>query len=260
MLERQSAKIRLTRAFQGQAQRLYPFFRRHAYRGPLLPSEVESRVAVSLRDGFLYNRIPKTANSLMTWMLATASARAAGEPAPDRPKSYFPTPRRLSSAEVARVEQEVFKFAIVRNPYSRTLSAYLDKIAARKRQARTFERWRGAPVQRKEPSFGEFCRYLDAGGLRDDVHWAPQTELLCEVPGWFDRIYRQEKLGEAAEEIMGRIFGVAPEFPARVGPRPTGASKLVARHYDDETRRIVARLFAADFDALGYAPELPGAA
>ncbi len=258
MLERHSGKIRLTRALQGRVQFLYPFFRRHAYRGPLLPSEVESRVVVSLRDGFLYNRVPKTANSVMTWMLATASAQAAGEPPPDRPKSYFPTPRRLSSSEVARLEQDAFKFAIVRNPYTRTLSAYLDKIAARKQQARTFETWRGAPVQRREPSFGEFCRYLDAGGVWDDVHWVPQTALLCEAPRWFDRIYRQETLGEAADEIMGRIFGVAPEFPARVGPRPTGASKLIARHYDDEARGIVARLFAADFDAFGYDRTLPG--
>ena len=240
----------VNRALIGAANGLSPFYKAHPYRGGLWLSEVDMRVAISHEHRFLYNRLPKNANSTVTALL---HAGIGGSGTVDASKHGFARPWKLSSTEVAALEG-YYTFCIVRDPYARTLSAYLDKIVRKRRQAKRPQRWLKARFGTDVPSFEQFCIYLDAVGLMDDNHWAPQLDGLVLRPEEFDHIGRFERLGDEIATITTRIFGAPVTAVKRRGPPSTGAAEAREAHYTETATGIVKRLYAKDFEAFGYAP------
>ncbi|WP_371038718.1 sulfotransferase family protein [Rhodosalinus sp. FB01] len=236
------------RLIGGTANRLTPFYRRHPYRGGLWWSEVDMRVAVCPQTGFLYNRLPKNANSTVTSLLAN---RIFGPDDTVSPKHRFVRPSRLSAAQVRAVETEYFKFVILRDPYTRTLSAFLDKVMKPRTQRRGPWRW-FARHGIETPSFEDFCKYLDDGGLHADNHWAPQVDGLVLPLDRFDMVARLEALQADLDTIHRRLFGAPLGELQRKGPKSSGAEGEIARHYTPHAAEIVSRLFARDFSELGY--------
>ena len=163
-----------------------PFYRRFPYRGAMDIFKLDPRGAYSPLEPFFYNRVPKAANTSITQTLFTHSAYSPRLARRDNPKYKFQRPIFLSPNQVYKLEYEAFKFTFVRNPYSRVLSAYLDKVGRRKHQGLRFLAW--AEANNQPASFLGFCRYLDAGGLFLDMHWAPQVEILCLPLECFDFI------------------------------------------------------------------------
>lgn len=215
-----------------------PFYRRYA--GPpnaMLPV-ADPRGAVSLEHGFFYNRIPKAANSTVTRLLVNAIGVDAIGPAA---KHVFKRPSELSKVEVDRFAA-CFKFTVVRNPYERVLSAYLDKIARRVDTRRWGE----------ISDFYAFCRFLDGGALHADPHWAPQIDLLLLPTSLFDLVVQVEHLSRDLPPVFEMLGLPAPSATERYGPPPTQAGALLAQHYDDTSRSVVARLYERDFAAFGY--------
>ncbi len=232
---------------RGIAARVLPFYRRHPYTGPLGLFSVDPRGAYSPEDGFFFNRIPKAANSTIMATLARHSAyRRPGGRA--RTKSRFLRPARMTGAHVEALDG-AFRFTFVRDPYGRTLSAYLDKVLRKRKQARGFYDWLGRV---ETPRFIDFLRYLDECGPHGDPHWAPQTDLMLLPLSSFDLIGRLETLEADLGRVIDRLF--APEEPlvlGRAGPRTDSGTRL-ASAYDAEGLAIVNRVFAADFAAFGY--------
>src|SRR5439155_25103731 len=109
-----------------------------------------------------------------------------------RQASYL-IPRRLDRA---------FTFSFVRNPFTRILSAFLDKIATRTPK---FQKILGLDGQ--AISFREFLERLDDGYLMKNVHWAPQSELIPMAPGQLSFLGHVETIEPDLGEVMERIFG-----------------------------------------------------
>ncbi len=238
----------LNRRAKAVADMALPFYRHFPCgAGPVGFFTLDLRGACSPGDGFFYNRIPKAANStVMATLAAYSPHRRTFE---RKPKRAFPRPSRLSGREAAAIAERAYKFTFVRDPYARTLSAYLDKIARGKAQSRHFHRWRGATA---EPAFIDFLRFLDDGGLHRDPHWAPQSDLLLLPAERFDFIGKVERLGEDLAQVVARVFDPATEpVLLRAGPR-TDTRALMADFYTPEAIRTVNRLFARDFEAFGY--------
>jgi hypothetical protein len=227
-----------------------PFYRRFPYRGAMDIFKLDPRGAYSPIEPFFYNRIPKAANTTITQTLFEHTKFRPSQARKDDPKYQFLRPLFLSSSEVKRLEEEAFKFTFVRNPYSRTLSAYLDKVGRKRHQGRRFIAW--AEKHDQPTSFLGFCRYLEAGGLFLDMHWAPQVEILCLPLGKFDFIGKVEELDQGLKIILDKLFRSTAREPAPRAGNNTHATEKVHQSYDEETFRIVSRLFAADFDQLGY--------
>jgi len=102
-----------------------PFYRRYPYRDGISINSADARGLVDFDLGVFCNRIPKAANSSVIVNLAY---RKFGREIPSKEaKKLFLTPSQLRSSEVERVSG-LFRFAFVRNPYTRVLSAFLDKI------------------------------------------------------------------------------------------------------------------------------------
>lgn len=118
-------------------------------------------------------------------------------------------------------ELDAPRWAIVRNPYTRALSAYSFARAHHSRQAK--ECLGGAET------FAEFLRLPDNMLTRSQSWWldAP-TETI-----------RFEDLPEA--------------FEARFGvPLPVANSTAPATRHDDETRALVMERYAEDFERFSY--------
>jgi hypothetical protein len=238
----------LARGVRPIANTLLPFYRSYPYRGGLWLSEIDLRVAICPEYRFVYSRLPKNANSTLTAALAGAAGRAGGGSA----KHVFLRPSRVPRSMV-REMQDWLWVVFVRNPFSRVLSAYLDKIAHRKRQANRLMRMTGGAV----PDFEGFCRYLDDGGLLDDNHWAPQVEGLIRRPEDYGFIGRFESLEADYRALHERLFGFTPGPLRQSGPVATSASHRLRQAYTGAAQDIVRRLYARDFESFGYPTELP---
>lgn len=238
-------------AARALSTRLLPFYRRYPYRVRVSLFKVDPRGAYSPADGFFYNRVPKAANTTVTSALAERSSYRRRFAKAGDVKDHYLRPSYLSGASVRALEAAV-KFTFVRDPYTRTLSAFSDKILGRRPQARPFIDWFGDWPEDAPPGFTDFCRFLDAGGLVLDPHWAPQTDILLLPVAAFDFIGRTERLEADLAQVLTRIFGETEPDEIESRGRRTGASDRVAQFYTAEALEIVNRLYARDFEELGY--------
>jgi len=154
-------------------RRIYkaPFYKKYPYRHNVSIVTSNRRGAIDLERRFFFNRLPKSANTSVVTILANISGirTLRGQEA----KRAFMRPSELNFRQVAEVD-DFFKFTVVRNPYARVLSAYLDKIAYPQKV-----KIKGHLDDRDMVArFSEFCKYLADGGLYKNVHWVPQTSLM----------------------------------------------------------------------------------
>ena len=197
---------------------------------------------------FAYLRIPKSANSTLVMTLCEAIARHEG--------SALDLDRGFDGSRLAKKMSKdgfypfiinelrgaaTFRFTFVRNPFTRVLSAYLDKIAE---PQGVFLQDMGLDVQTL--TFLEFLQRLDTGFLNANPHWAPQAAMFNHAK--FDFIGRVENLESGMAHVLQRIFGTAGALLAtkQAGRRNTGA--LLKQHYGDVERHLVRKLYAHDFD------------
>ena len=149
-------------------------------------------------------------------------------------------------------------FTVVRNPWTRTLSAFLDKIA-------------NGPVDKygSIPGFGDnsktgfaaFISFLGNGGLHANHHWKPQKDALALPISHFQTICRLEKLTEELPLALAQT-GLSLPSPERL-QRPhtiesnqqsklTQASSKLTHYYSQQTMHAVADLYSADFKLGNY--------
>jgi hypothetical protein len=204
--------------------------------------------------------------------------------------------RHASPREVAAVlaDPSYFRFTVVRNPLSRLVSAYLDKIVHAKRPA-----WgliaRGQKAIGAKPhtqslldclrprpaldcqrglTFREFVAQLGReNAAKLDPHFAPQSQLLRGIP--LAHVARAENLEADFRDVQERLGCCAPltnqntrEYAAEAlaeglanlpaeSFRELGAAPSWPHFYDAELLAKVAQIYQADFARFGYESELP---
>ena len=213
----------------------------------------------------VFNRIKKAGNSSVTAFLWDLAAEERGERAQSirAAKKTALSPSRANWQE-ALIMRDYTYFTVVRNPYDRALSAFLQKVSrgqegndSRKRRFRVVPGW-GEP---SPEGFAKFVDFLANGGLKHDRHWWPQVELLIMPFERFDVVGRLETLSDD----MARLLEVIGRDPAKAEtlkrPHPleakqpnkiTGATSKRAAYYTPELAATVRRLYAADFETFGY--------
>jgi len=149
------------------------------------------------------------------------------------------------------------RFTVVRDPATRLWSAWQSKLLMQ--EPGFVERFGDedwfptAPVAADEvvQSFRAFVRSLDGADRPLDVHWAPQHHLLGTAPP-MNYIGRAEAMGETLDRLAEHL-----EVPVDSLVLTRENSSLVSYHpgvYDDETRGILAEVYAGDYEAYGYQP------
>ena len=163
--------------------------------------------------------------------------------------------RRADLATLATDLAATPRVTMVRNPYTRLLSCYLEKIAGSKPPKKIALLDLG--LDRNEPlSFATFVQIVARQDSRDmDAHWAPQAYLGQP------RDLRYDIIGslEAIDTDMDRILvaaGLPPRPVESYIPHRTGAGKAIDKHYTDDLIALVRTRYAEDFAAFGYSTDI----
>lgn len=164
------------------------------------------------------------------------------------------------------------RYAMVRDPYERALSAYLNKVEQRLESVENepFGFWDQVILEiesfRSEVlgddafpamSFEVFLRWLrDSGAWKtQDEHWASQTRLLCVPTVSFDFIGRFENFHEDSAKLLA-LMDADVSLPSQNEIRfaPTHARARFEAYYTSACCELVEEIYAADFDNFGYKP------
>ena len=173
------------------------------------------------------------------------------------PKGEYIHLRRtaIPKASIAELESALFDrpvFSIVRNPFTRILSAYLDKIASDKKEKRhlllCMGHFENVPI-----AFGEFIDFICRQNSQEmDSHYAPQVSLmqLDYIP--YVRIGCVEDMDNSLAAIMAAGYSGTLTAMNDFRPHRTGAASRVAQYYTADLAAKVRGRFRADFDRFGY--------
>lgn len=152
-------------------------------------------------------------------------------------------------AEAARLPM----FTVVRNPYVRLLSAYLNKLRPDNPIATRFcRRYFLDPDQIELLSFRQLLEVIATEHPRRvDPHFRAQyiNTLIFHVD--FEFIGAVEEMGMVA----GYLAGYDTELVDWID-HATGAAEQLERYYDDNAVDLVRRIFAEDFDIFGYSRDI----
>lgn len=206
------------------------------------------RLAYFSRSGLCYNKVKKNANTSVVLLLQQIedSAPLSRNDA----KWQSAGLADLNWRDLGRLRRFHY-FVVIRDPYSRVLSAFLDKF-----RHEGFRRRYGAFDLTPE-GFGQFLRWLETGGILKDPHWDLQTKLIVWPLEKFDTVIRLENFAEEIGRLLNqRNIPHDPAVLADIFPqdasKKTSASQKLESFYNLERKAIVQRLFRADFEALGY--------
>ena len=147
-----------------------------------------------------------------------------------------------------------YRFSIVRNPWDRLLSAWANKIRGRGHGERRVKRL-GQTAELEAVAaalidFPSFVRLLGESPLfENDNHFRPQAQILGSIE--LDFVGRFERYVESVGHAL-KTVGLG-HLTTSLGHRNRSwHGSHYSTQYDEETRGIVARLYAADIKRWGY--------
>lgn len=151
-----------------------------------------------------------------------------------------------------------FKFTFVREPYSRSLSCYLDKIQGHKKNNRYRDQL-GLP-QFKEVSFEDFLHEIeDRKKLLINPHWTPQADIVSVEKIAYDYVGRFENLSLELEKIIQLICVRnnldIPELTRNIkrrSPHQTNAKEKLQSYLTVSSKKMIREIYHEDFDVFGF--------
>lgn len=218
------------------------------------------------RKGFCYpalqlyfNRIPKNANTYVMLRLAALNGNALLER--DKIRKETKTPLDLTSAEM-KIFSNYTKFVVIRNPFTRILSAFLNKIGSGHKK---YSRYHGF-ANPSRSGFQSFLEQLNSLPKKDtDPHFWPQCDhLLLRSISSYDAILKFERLDRDLDDLFFKVGLIRDSTEALVksfndldAGKATNASEKAAQYFTDTSAELTRSIFAKDFSALDYSENLP---
>lgn len=220
------------------------------------PMLINGRARISAERSYVYFRVPKAANSAIAANMIYYE-EGIGVKDRDAIAKFKLSNQRLgdlTKSEVSDIISNYYKFTVVRNPYSRLISAYSEKIQGNKH----YHRKKVERFLRKAPGdyikLSEFLDFLEfEGSIHSDGHWARQTDLIAIPISKLDFIGKCETLSSDLPKIMTRLYNRF-EKPLDYAPHATGSDKKVEA-CDTQTLNRIYKIYEQDFDLLEYPRE-----
>jgi hypothetical protein len=200
------------------------------------------------RYNVLYNRVKKNANSntMVLWNYILNARMDSVIKSRSRVTHIYD----LSDADIAKIGQ-FNTLLITRDPYSRVLSAFLDKFRTERIRAAHGE------FDLSPAGFRAFIRWVADGGMTKNPHWDLQVKQILLPVSAYRKVIAFENYSAAMRDFLVEI-GVPvakleiPGLQTRGTNHATKADDKLNAFYDDDTRKLVGELYARDFNALGY--------
>lgn len=235
---------------------------------------------VSERHRFVYVETPKVAcTSIKEWIHALEGfppLRYLPQFAESKPemlihlRANVPLPslnklaqaKRLDTLQAALHSDDYFRFAIVRNPYSRLLAAWYNKL------------WLGEPPQLaqraalmrnldlalpwealKRAHFKAFIRRLaqQTPSEKMNHHWRPQVQLLNPQALRYHSLLHIESLDAGLRPLRDWLNARGADGERKLS-RGNESIGLIDRasYFDDEVIALIQQVYRADFSAFDY--------
>lgn len=156
--------------------------------------------------------------------------------------------------------QEFFRFSFVRNPFTRILSCYLDKIHNDNPDRRRCLSELGFDND-ATPSFYDFLlevRRQHYGEM--DLHWVPQSFILSKNTIDYGFIGRFENFNDDLRTVVTRIQGNQDINILYYLPHATRAEEKVSQHIGPREKELILEIYENDFNEFEYSRDLPGKA
>ncbi len=180
-------------------------------------------------------------------------------------------------------DKNTFSFTCVRNPYSRILSSFFDKICGIQRNG---QRYRGNLIPKLSQTYGinvdgdfdqikMFRRFLlfarDTIRFRKpmdpDIHWSAMSGHVSTFivnGGRYDTIFWTEDFNTGMKRVLDQVevkhpvdLETIPRFNESEGHGPKRAHP-VEDYFDDLAMHLVYEIYKPDFELFGYDFENPG--
>jgi len=206
-------------------------------------------IIFSRKNKIIYNRIPKNANStVMEVMKAIRDAQGALP-------SFRTLPLKIAhSLESGDALLNQYDWLVViRNPYARILSAFLDKMSKA-----LFQKRFGIFTLDPE-GFVQFLSYLDQHGPNVDPHFNLQTDLLYLPLDHFNVRIPFEDINHCLGlyfESLGMRHLLGKDFLEKASHagthHKTESSSKLSFFYTPDALALVNRIYRLDFETLGY--------
>lgn len=239
------------------------------------PDQFNYHYHISLKHRYLYVEVSKAACSYIKRMLVDAEFEGEGldeqhQRVRKNVHGYalagFIRPFQLGAEQFDQLigNNEITVFTAVRNPFSRCLSGYLDKILRGEPMFNdvrgAIARARGVSADRVEPTsvkFIEFCRALATKKTFSEFeqHWRPQYMHLSADIVHYDRILRFENLNDEFRNFCSEVNIPHLNDPWVAG-NATNANAKLKSYYDKECIDIVRHVYKDDFLNFNFSTEL----
>jgi hypothetical protein len=164
----------------------------------------------------IFCRIPKNANSLFTYMMLDLSKYREDYERSNLTFSQYISQNKQNFflKDLNNLnEREYFKFAILRNPFKRLVSGYLDRFVKRpvninsQPAIENVYNFLGMEIDLKRSiTFSQFVHYLARTEDKDlDLHWRPQVNFLGLGLFEFDFIGQFEELNSIIQFLENKL-------------------------------------------------------
>ena len=227
------------------------------------------RVVFYPEHNVAFNRIAKSGNSSVILYLDEAMRGPSSyqDDYKQAKRSAMSTGKNLIEMSSTKQERRSLRrfsfFTVVRNPWTRTLSAFLDKITNG-----PHDKYGSIPGfgDNSRTGFAAFISFLGNGGLHANHHWKPQSDALLLPPSQFQSICRLEHLSEELPRALSETALRLPsperlkqphQIESQQQSKLTQANHKLLLYYCPRTIKAVAELYAADFKLGRYSPD-PG--
>jgi Sulfotransferase family len=146
----------------------------------------------------IYSFIPKNACSTLRFSVALANGCVAGDAdvnwIHENNETFMPT-----LAELARAD---YAFVVLRDPFRRVASCFLDKFVDKRPEAWRFHALAGYVIEPDDLTFRTFVDSIPQV-LRQNEHWRPQSDFL--IYDDYDDWFCVEDFGRAVETLRDKI-------------------------------------------------------
>jgi hypothetical protein len=216
---------------------------------------------ISLRHKYVYVAVGKAANSTVKYHLFNLEYRGTRftpRSVHDRQSAPLLSPYQLPHDLLQHIftSPEYYKFTIVRNPYTRLLSCYLDRIQrkaglAYRQLIRNMNKSVGDDV-----TFEEFIVFVCAQPpYEQNLHWRLQTAEICHDTIAYDLIGKQETFSESMSTVWASICPDEPTpsfIDSNKSPSRTSAHQRILDFYTPDLLNLVRTAYADDFKTFCY--------
>jgi hypothetical protein len=155
-----------------------------------------------------------------------------------------------------------FCFTFSRNPFSRVLSGYLEKILENKEEKKEIIEilgWNSSEIT-QQITFEKFLSALfiqRRNPIEMNSHWRPMTQQLFANIIQYDFVGQIENFEEDISELGQKLSIKEIKQYARRRLHIRGASDKCKDYYSDYTKKMVIDIYESDFKYFGYNFEIP---